>query len=201
MTGPSGFESVRVPVTGGSMRKFRQLASNCVLWGAIAFSFVAVGCASAVSQPPPAGPSQVEYEIYSIVLDTIFSESTRDTFYVRETTYSLDSESPTGYVPRVLREILSVSPELIEAYVAANADTLQFEADRFQTQRPVVLIGSGPVDLLISFSRIGFSADGSEAVVHYVGTCGVRCGGGYVRRLEKVDGSWVFREGSETMVF
>lgn len=167
---------------------------------AIGLSSVACGCASAVSQAHAAVPSQVEYEIYSVLLDTIFSRVPQDTFYVHEYTSPDGSAGAHAWVPRTLRE-LAVSPELIEAYIAANADSVRLEADGFQARSPVVVTSSSPGDIKVVFSRIGFNADGSEAVAHFVVGCGSRCGWGYVILLENIDGIWVFREGSTTITF
>jgi hypothetical protein len=165
---------------------------------AVAFLTIACGCASAVSQPPPAVPLDIEYEIYSVLLDTIFSQVPQDTFYVHEYTSTDGSAGAHAWVPRTLRE-LAVSPELIEAYIAANADSMKLEPDGFGAQNPVVITSSSPGDIKVVFSRIGFNADGSEAVAHFVVGCGSRCGWGYVIRLENIGGTWVFKEGSRTI--
>lgn len=169
-------------------------------WVAVAFLTLAGGCASAFSQPPAIVPWDVEYEMYSVVLDNMFSEAAVDTFYVHEKTSPFRSGGAHETVPRTLLELPSVSSELIDAYIAANADTLQLDPARFQTQKPVVLTSSSG-DLKVYLSRIGFSSDGSEAVIHYVVRCGTRGGWGYVMRLENIDGSWSIGDGLRTMMF
>lgn len=168
------------------------------LIGLVAFAAIP---APAGSQAPDTVPTDTEYVIYSVVVDHIFARVADDTFYVHETTVPFASVRLDDSVPRRLLEIPTVSPELIDAYIAANADTIQLESARFETRSPVVLTRSSPGDIKIYLSRIGLSAGGSEAVIHYILRCGSHCGWGHVMRLENIDGNWIVREGLRTMMF
>lgn len=44
---------------------------------------------------------------------------------------------------------------------------------------------------LFTFSRVGFSADGTQALFYLRHTCGLLCGGGAYVVMEKRDGRWV----------
>lgn len=189
----------------------------------IAFLTVACGCAPAGSQPPPAVPSPVmaaaappashaaaqevsdsamvetEYTVYSAALEKIYASTPTDTFYVRDSTRSY-LDIGQNIVLRLLRPMPDVSDDMVDSYVGRNSESLSLLSERFATGRPVVVTGSTRGMLTVTFSRVGFNADMTEAVVHTGRRCGSRCGGGFMMRLSYVDGEWVIRDGAPTFV-
>ena len=69
------------------------------------------------------------------------------------------------------------------------------------TQRTAdTLVGSGKLNTWVSVSRVGFSHDHQQAVVHAVMACGFECGGAEFFLLERREGKWRVRASWRTIV-
>jgi hypothetical protein len=53
---------------------------------------------------------------------------------------------------------------------------------------------------ILGFSRVGFSADGAQALFYASGTCGGLCGGGEYVVMERRDGRWVIEKEIEMWI-
>jgi hypothetical protein len=47
---------------------------------------------------------------------------------------------------------------------------------------------------LLTFSRVGFSTDGAQALLYVSSNCGGLCGGGYYVVMERHNGRWVIEK-------
>lgn len=102
-----------------------------------------------------------------------------------------------------------------------NQSPAPLRADRFAARLPVRLVSRTSLDSIfrakgdgwrrfytrfpgssgtISLSRVGFSADGTVAVLTVDHVCGFLCGEGHVVRLERRDGRWRVVDSQTTWV-
>jgi len=105
---------------------------------------------------------------------------------------------------------------LTDSFYAANAAQLCLQAGRFRSRHPIVLIARGDdtcmepgglmkdpaaVPLVTGFSRVGFSDDGSQALMVVETDCGSRCGWVSAVHLGLVEGQWTVIHSRQVILF
>ncbi|CAN5299330.1 hypothetical protein BH24GEM2_BH24GEM2_19810 [soil metagenome] len=102
-------------------------------------------------------------------------------------------------------ERMELPPGLFADFRLRNRELLCLDAELFPAPARVVLIaedspcpGTPPASVPTAqntfertFSRVGFSPDGNDALVHLRHDCGDRCGGTGLVHLKRVDGRWM----------
>lgn len=183
-----------------------ELARRRAVCGAIALALAACAPVPApVGQPQSgASPTADEYAVYSAVLDSVYT-TFKDAYVVVDRTHGPLSTPRGEWVRRLLEPTSTISTELLDAYSARNVDAAELSAAGFHTTLPVVLVPLETTGVegerVVQFSRVGFTADGSEALVHVLFSCGERCGGGGGMRLSRVSGGWRIEEEVPTVRF
>lgn len=176
-------------------------------------SFILVACAAATPPPlPTATPPDLQAEeeaVYAALLASIFPEARL---------YVLQSETEYHAAPEDLEELLEYVREgqpglqeaTVESFRARNATVSLLRPD-MQLGRPYVLLTHDEINQIFGLntsgwdvfytrypyapgltrlSRVGFSADYTQALV-YIGTQSHwLAGAGYYVLLEKVNGQW-----------
>ncbi len=152
---------------------------------------------------------QSETEIYGIVLDEYKSRyGTDKILVVDETTHG--SVSPDNSIERVsafltkklpsnipkeiiqnFREINKI-PQKFQPNVATKVKYSMFEQENLLKINDSDTLNGQPIEEgIVSFSRIGFSYDGQNALVYIGYWDGTRTGWGYYTFLERKEGVWL----------
>lgn len=106
-----------------------------------------------------------------------------------------------------------IDSSLVASYFANNEDAIQSEENPepgrlhpacFTGRRSTTFGGSGSGSEergVLNLSRVGFTPDLQQALVHTVYGCGPRCGGGGLWFFVKEQGQWVVKERVRTLTF
>jgi hypothetical protein len=153
---------------------------------------------------PVSTASAAEYVVYSVAMDSIYSKSPAPRHVVVEMT---KGEIPfgrgeDGLVSLAAKQIPGLPPELLDAWRTANRAPSRLAADRFSTRKPVRLARPAPADSFRTrLSRVGFTEDQTQAVLHLIDECGSRCGTGRILWLQKSENKWTIRDEQQTVQF
>lgn len=154
--------------------------------------------------PPTASGQQAvsatEYEIYSVVLDSLYAHDFAQQYAVEDSTSGAVLLGSTDIVLLALDRSPAFSAELRSSYIANNGDPQLLAASEFAANKPVAVLPD-PSDGQehVTFSRVGFANSGEEAVVHVLYYCGGLCGGGKLVRLSRANGEWSIQEVRRTV--
>jgi hypothetical protein len=171
---------------------------------ALLLALASLGCASPAQLSQAARP---DYAVYSKVLDEVLAETARTAYLVRPETHGGSREM----IAEALRRMPQASESLVEHFLERNETDEPLDPALFRARKPVLLTGdpelervlrahegdaplppSIPAEGVLTFSRVGYSGDGSRAAVHAFFLCGARCGGGTVVVLERLGGrTWI----------
>jgi hypothetical protein len=148
-----------------------------------------------------------EYSVYTAVLG-----KTREMFVIRDKT-NMDKESKNIEKYSVGVFFKELVPDTIEDFLAKNKENAQIEK-KFPTNIPYTLISieqlkeffayeyDGKMDWeafytkypksggVFTFSRVGFSQDGKQALIFITNWCKTLCGTGEYYFLKKENGEW-----------
>jgi hypothetical protein len=126
----------------------------------------------------------------------------------------------TEMVKALLKEAPGLQPATLDAYRAANAQQAYLRRS-FHTATDCELVDSARLDSffknngggwpayykqyprsqgILAFSRVGFSADGTQGFFYLSNRCGELCGGGWYVVMEKQNGSWAMAREIENWV-
>lgn len=142
----------------------------------------------------------MEYEIYSLVLDSLYAPEFAQQYGVVDSTSGAVLLGSTDIVLLALDESPAFSAELRSSYIANNGDAQLLAASGFTASKSVTVLPYPQNDQQrVTFSRVGFTSSGDEAVVHVEYYCGGRCGDGKLVRLSRVNGEWSIQEVRRTL--
>jgi len=177
--------------------------------------------ASAVTGPVAPSPDPArcpeDYAVYSVVLDSLYRNVAVEAFLVGDSTRGSFPFGDRNVMEAALVQESGTSAALLEDYARRNESPRPLE-DCFGTRRgPVRLAGRPererigaassnwdgypdgyPAHGMVTFSRVGFTQDRTQAIVQVFFHCGGRCGGGQVVILDRPDGAWVVRRAITT---
>jgi len=131
-----------------------------------------------------------EYAVYSTVLDHVFEHAWSDSVPVVPYTFGRLPSTAGDLIEAGMRVRPELDPDLIAAYMAANASSALLSAAEFTSVTPARLAAAEEVDY-VALSRVGFSSSGDRALVHVFAGCGIRCGSGAAVVLRLQSGEWV----------
>jgi hypothetical protein len=177
----------------------------------LALALAMPGCASAAAR----ARANPDYTVYSTVLDQVLAATARTAYLVRPETHGPESFA------EFLRRMPEAPPSLVEGFVERNRTSATLDPALFRARKPVQLTGdpalqraldaqrgddpfpaSAPAEGILTFSRVGYTPDGSRAAVHAFFLCGGRCGGGTLVVLERVgQRSWVVLANRQTIQY
>jgi hypothetical protein len=144
-------------------------------------------------------------EEYKVFL-TILGNDRRD-FVIRD---KIEGTALGQYgIDNLKQTFEEINSDIAEDYVLRNKESAQIEK-RFPTKNDYILITENELNKLFesrrdwagfykkypksggiyTFSRVGFSPDGKQAVVSVGFGCGLRCGKGKFYLLQKEEGEW-----------
>jgi hypothetical protein len=167
------------------------------------------GC-STVARAEPASPLR-EYAVYAAILERTNPAAVAKqggVHRVRAHTDTVTSwrfrNATEDFIGRAA-ERMELSPELLADFRVRNRELLCLDAELMPTAARVVLIaedspcpGTPPAHVPAvqdtferTFSRVGSSPDGNDALVHVRYVCGDRCGGTGLVHLKRVEGRWM----------
>ena len=167
------------------------------------------GLSKATVTPPPTIEAE-EYAVYSaLVRQNPIGYNLGSSFVVREQTVA-----DLDMFERTLENVHRLPSSLVDSYRSRNATSytldrnLDVEQDYVMMPQEVfdeILLkrGSRWTDFeakypgasgFVTFSRVGFNADGDEALVDMGYRCGDLCGAGGLYLLVKEEGSWKVQE-------
>ena len=184
----------------------------------LATALLAAGCVRPESISPA---MDLEYRVYSVVLEKVFAEAARTAYLVRPATHGEAMFGAGETLSSRALERSAVAPaSLVESFRERNRTSVPIDPSRFRTRKPVQLLADdalerairaregddpvppeAPASGLITLSRAGFSGDGSRAAVHAFFLCGARCGGGTMVVLERVGNTWVVLADRQTVQY
>lgn len=173
------------------------------------FLFLPLALAAAAFAGPRPAQEEVtaeEYAVYRAVLeDSLVSAFTRRVVVIDRA----EIEQPTEVTDAAGDARRSGVPgPVVEDFIERNRRPALLRAGGFGAGRPVRVMSRAAADSVIPrgpearkgggrfewgivrVSRVGFSADGTMAVLTVSHTCGPRCGTGHVVRLERREGRW-----------
>jgi hypothetical protein len=175
----------------------------------------------ALAAPQPAiqqCPSSVEYQVFSVVLDSLHSGSVRNSYMVFDSTLASIPFGSSEIYDANLQQMDRLPPGLAQHFRQQNTRSCKLDASSFGASAPVHLVDAAersgireateddlppslPAGELVTFSRAGFTADGDHALVHTLYVCGGRCGGGKMIYLVRSHDAWMIRSVTKTMAF
>lgn len=170
-------------------------------------------------EPTPAAPIDtlsLEYEVYAFLLDH-WGVTGRSSIVLRGDTAAATESRPFDETERSLKQTLrdssppiSLSKDLLDSYRESMDRNRSLDPSRLgvadlrmASSEEIDAWFGGPEDgwpafrdrfgsqaSLVTFSRVGFSSDGSRALLTLSRSCGPLCGTGSFVLLEKTDGRW-----------
>jgi hypothetical protein len=135
------------------------------------------------------------YEIYSLMLKTEMPPQSKVTSWIiQQNTQTFPGQSGT------IEECLTIQPyqesifrPLVRDYIARNKNKIllerKFDLPAYSLIEKLDKHSSEPY-VTFQVSAVGFSSDGSHALVYVGHLCGSLCGGGRFHLLVKRDGHW-----------
>lgn len=163
--------------------------------------------------------TEAEYQVYSVILDSLYREVASEAFLVVDSTVrGVGTFGDRDLLTEELKRFPGLPSGLVADFEARNAQP-QMLQDRFQTRRaPVRLLGAAgrerignksaesgeyrkelPAGGSVTFSRVGFTRDGRHALVQVRFDCGERCGGADIILLTRRNGCWVVEQARELL--
>ncbi|MBU0496126.1 MAG: hypothetical protein KKA73_13700 [Chloroflexi bacterium] len=166
---------------------------------------------SRVTVTPSPNIEAEEYAVYSaLIRQNPIGYDLGSYFAIREnTTADLD------IFERTLENVHKLPSSLVDSYQSRNAASYTLDPTNLDIEQDYVLMPQEDFDQIflqrraswtdfearypgasgfILFSRVGFNADGDEALVDMGYRCGDLCGAGGLYLLVKEDGNWKVRE-------
>ena len=136
------------------------------------------------AKPSDSAVSTEEYAVYSALV----REGQR---VLNETSVSFLSDLDGGGA-ELLKQAPVLKKSTIADYIQKNAKTCPL-SDKFTTKVTLVgtdKYGSGRENAVVFFSRVGFDADGGQALVHIGSHCSPACADDYYSVLTKAGKEW-----------
>jgi hypothetical protein len=181
--------------------------------GLVLMMLLLCSCSSDSLQPtltPPPGVEAEEYAVYSaLIRQNPIGYDLGSSFVVRENTMA-----DLDMFERTLENVHKLPSSLVDSYRARNAASYTLDPN-LDIEQDYVLMpqqvfdeilgrrGSRWTDFearypgasgFILFSRVGFNADGDQALADMGYRCGDLCGAGGLYLLVKEDGNWKVQE-------
>ena len=172
------------------------------------------------SQNPQATVTAEECAVYTAVLNRVSPTFSRRAHLVASSTLGSIPFGRTEVIGATLETMPEVDEALRAAYRERNATEAGIPRGCIRPRIPVRLlsaeereeIGKATMDVdgypesypaggEFMLSRVGFSDDGTLAVLHVLMRCGGRCGGGSVVLLRRVCGEWAETARERTIIF
>lgn len=186
---------------------------------AAVLSLAVLAASCAPDAPVPRAPTAEEYAVYRVVLSGGYATPvpTR-VIVVGDSTIGIRDDGEFSDAAAVER----TEPEraVRRDFLRRNAHPAALRADSFRTRLPVVLLSRTELARILDakggwehfhdryagsygyfgLSRVGFSRDGTRAVLIVERSCGFLCGSGHIVRLEKREGRWRVVESMMTWI-
>jgi len=144
-----------------------------------------------------AEPRADEYAVWSAAVNTLFGPQ-QPWVVVEGQTAGVFGRGPADVAN--LRTSPGVSRELLDEYVARNAQPVRVNASRISARgvklvtpawRVARAVDPTAIDGTLTLSRVGFDRGGGRALVAVGYTCGAKCGRGTMLVMERgADGRW-----------
>lgn len=163
---------------------------------------------------------QENYDIYSLVINDFFNV---DSLVIRQHSSTSIDLSESYFRDRLKENHPNIDSTLVDELVNINATSVLFD-DKFTSDDKLLILVSNEelaylfnsdspdlgwpnfydtyqnFDGILSFTRIAFSEDNTQALFEFSRVYGSLGGDGYVAYLEKVDGEWTIKEIFQTWI-
>lgn len=206
----------------------RMPAINVVVrsWAMLGVCMAVLSATAVPSHTQQQHPSQAEYAIYSVVLDSLYSSSAEDAYLVADSTARGGGRfGVAGYelLEAAFAEVPDLPVGIVASFETRNAHPLPLRSECFKTTLPVKLLGSlgdaagrriheesadwngfpsdYPARGVVTLSRAGIGPNGEYALVNVQFDCGGRCGGQWVVLLANQGEGWTIRRTEQVVVY
>ena len=195
-------------------RQFKRWLYMFSIGTVVVVACVAIACWAAGE------PTAEEYAVYTALLSERWAGEGKPSFVIKRETADTSHWGEFGHTADFLKKefegrgaAISLEDDLIESFSRIHDSSVRLDSKSLKvpnativpsTEITQVFQSDGPLENswamfrarfggawgIITLSRVGFSADGSRALLSVSDTCGPLCGSGDYVLLEKTEGKW-----------